>query len=72
MDLGCMVGSHIKHLSTPNNLTENHYEKKFVGFGMSQKSASIRVVVSGIAVELQPRRLVFKNKLLIYEIKGVC
>ena len=60
MEPGCIGKSNTNNLPAPTDLTENPYlKKKLVFKDATQKSA--RVVVCGIALELQPREPIFEK-----------
>ena len=60
MKPGCIGKSNTNNLPAPTDLTENPYGKKKLFFkDATQKSA--RVVVGGIAIELQPREPIFEK-----------
>jgi hypothetical protein len=60
MKPGCIGKSDTNHLPAPTNLIKNfHCEKKLFFKDATQKSA--RVVVCGIAIELQPREPIFEK-----------
>ena len=60
MKPGCIGISNTNNLPAPTDLTENPYGKKKLFFkDATQKSA--RVVLGGIAVELEPREPIFEK-----------
>ena len=60
MEPGCIGKSNANNLPAPTDLTENPYgEKKRFFKDATQKSA--RVVLCGIAVELEPREPIFEK-----------
>jgi hypothetical protein len=61
MEPGCRGKSYTNNLPAPTDLTENPYggEKPFFYEHVTRKSASM--VVSGIAIELQPWRPIFEK-----------
>jgi hypothetical protein len=65
-----MGKSNTNNLPAPTNLlAENPYGKKLFCYGVCQKSAS--VVLSGIAIELVPRRPIFEKCSHLREKGGV-
>ena len=70
METGCIGKSNTNNLPAPTDLTENPYDKKTLLFeDATQKSASM--VVSGIAIELQPWSPIFEKCPHLRE-KGGC
>ena len=60
MEPGCIGKSNTNNLPAPTDLTENPYgKKKFFFKDATQKSAPL--VVSGIAIELQPTEPIFEK-----------
>ena len=60
MEPGCIGKSNTNNLPAPTDLTENPYGKKKLFFkDATQKSAPL--VVSGIAIELQPTEPIFEK-----------
>ena len=60
MEPGCIGKSNTNNLPAPTDLTENPYWKKKLFFkDATQKSAPL--VVSGIAIELQPTEPIFEK-----------
>ena len=67
---GCIGKSNTNNLPAPTDLTENPYLKKTLFFkDATQKSASM--VVSGIAIELQPWSPIFEKCSHLREKGGV-
>ena len=70
MEPGCIGKSNAKNLPTPTDMTENPYGKKKLFFkDATQKSATM--VVSGIAIELQPSWPIFEKCSHLREKGGV-
>ncbi len=70
MEPGCIGKSNTNNLPAPTDLTENPYGKKKLFFkDTTQKSAAM--VVSGIAIELQPWSPIFEKCSHLREKGGV-
>jgi hypothetical protein len=70
MKPGCTGKSNTNNLPEPTDLTENPYGKKKLFFkDPTQKSAS--VVLGGIGIELEPRRMIFEKCSHLREKGGV-